>query len=497
MGRMTSAGAGGLARRIFKNTVVLLVARVIGRATTLVLTLMIAGWLGADDLGVFSAAVAVWGALTIASDAGAVQYLIRELSTEPARTGPYLVHLGVLATVVALGVTLVAELVVHNVGYRADLEQGVSIALLAVLPRVLNGIQTAAFIAHGRAELETITTAVSHSFYLGVSAVLLATGHGVESVLLSFVAMHYLATIFYFVLISRFIARLPLRFDPRLARRLIGEVKTFAATSALAALFARPEVIILSLFATPAQVGYYGAAMRLAEVWLLVPQVFMTNVYSALSRSEHERDGRFLTIQGKAIKYILAFCLPLTAGMVAGADAIVPALYGDGFGPSVELLQLLAVSLVFASLMEVFWPSLFARGRQASVLRIQIFMIGVRLGIGSWLAASLAALGAAISALASTIVHLSLLIAAARRHGGHASIVASSWRFVLAAGLCGGVTWLAAGQLSSWLVFPLAALTYVALVVVLRAFSAEDVRMFRSLLPARRARATTLSSPGG
>ncbi|HEX2232437.1 MAG TPA: oligosaccharide flippase family protein [Thermoleophilaceae bacterium] len=480
------SGAGG-ARRIFKNTAVLMLARVISRVSTLVLTLMIAAWLGADDLGVFSAALAVWGALTIASEAGAVQYLIRELSKDPSLTGRYVVHLSAVAVPLALVVTLLAELVVRNVGYSSDLERGVSIVLLGVLPRVLNGIQTAAFIAHGRTEFETIPTFLTNAIHIAVSAVLLATGHGVEAVLISFVAMHYLATACYFTLIARYIARLPLELDFRLMGRLVTEVKAFAATSALAALFSRPEVILLSLFASPAQVGYYSAAMRVAEVWLFVPQVFMSNVYSALSRSEHQRDGRFLPIQGKAIKYTLAFSLPLTAGMVAAADPIIATLFGEGFQDSVVPLQLLAVSLTFASLMEVFWPSLFARGRQASVLRIQLMMLAVRLGVGSWLAASLAALGAAISALASSVVHLGLLIAAARRHGGHAPIVSSSWRLVLAAAATGAVTWVVADLLDIWLAIPVAAASYFAAAVVLRAFSAEDVSLFRSLLPARRA----------
>ena len=162
-----------------------------------------------------------------------------------------------------------------------------------------------------------------------------------EAVLLAFVAMQYIVTATYFVLIARFITPLRLAFEWPLARRLAGEVKAFAATSALGALFARPEVIILSLLSTPAQVGYYGAALRVAEIWLFVPQVFMSNVYSVLSHSHHVRDGRFFAIQGRAIKYILAFILPLAFGMVVMAEEIVTTLFGPDFAPAADLLRLL------------------------------------------------------------------------------------------------------------------------------------------------------------
>jgi hypothetical protein len=44
--------------------------------------------------------------------------------------------------------------------------------------------------------------------------------------------------------------RLPLRFDPGLAWRLVKELRSFAGSSALAALFARPEILMLSLLAS-------------------------------------------------------------------------------------------------------------------------------------------------------------------------------------------------------------------------------------------------------
>jgi len=468
-----------------KNTVVLIAARVISRATTLVLTLLIAARLGAAGLGAFSTAMAIWGALTIVSEAGAIQFLIRELSKDPSRTSSYVVHLSVVAAGLAVLVIGGVELIARNVGYSPDIEASVSIALLGILPRVLNGIQEAAFIAHGRTELETSTTFVASVAHVGLSAYLLGHGYGVQAVIASFVAGQYLVTLTYFVLISRFIVPLRLQFGWPLARRLIGEVKAFAATSALGALFARPEVIILSLVASPVQVGYYGAALRVAEIWLFVPQVFMSNVYSVLSHSHHVGDGRFLPVQGRAIKYTLAFCLPLSAGLFAAASDIIPALFGGGFGPSIDILRLLALSLTSYSLIEVFWPSLFATGNQVSVLRAQLVMVALRLGGCALAVTWLGALGAAVASAVNSAFHLALLVGAARRHGGHAPIVANGWRLGLAAVLTGGLTWLATQALDVWLAIPIAAASYAVAAFVFRAFSPDELRMLRGLMPSR------------
>jgi len=86
------------------------------------------------------------------------------------------VHLSVVAAGLAVLVIGGVELIARNVGYSPDIEASVSIALLGILPRVLNGIQEAAFIAHGRTELETSTTFVASVAHVGLSAYLL--GHG-------------------------------------------------------------------------------------------------------------------------------------------------------------------------------------------------------------------------------------------------------------------------------------------------------------------------------
>src|SRR5215212_7697546 len=100
MARGPSSGATG----VLRNTVVLAAARIIDRVSTLVIALLIAAKLGADGLGAYSVAMAVYGLIALAGDAGATMFLIREISKEPARTAAYVVHLSVVA--VAVSVTL-------------------------------------------------------------------------------------------------------------------------------------------------------------------------------------------------------------------------------------------------------------------------------------------------------------------------------------------------------------------------------------------------------
>jgi O-antigen/teichoic acid export membrane protein len=468
---------------VAKNTAVLAVARIIERGTTLVLTLIIASKLGAAGLGTFATALAIFGVISVAGEAGATLFLIRELASDRSRTGSYIVHLSILGLGASLVVTAAAEVVVRHVGYSAGVVDSVSLILLAIAPRTLNTIQEGAFVVYGRTEFETITTFVSSAIFLGVSLLLLSNGYGITSVVAAFVVLEYVVTIVYYVLIARSIARLEWKFQWPLARRLIKEVKAFTGSSALAALFSRPEIIILSLIAGATQVGYYGAAVRIAEVGLFVPEVFLNNVYPMLARARIAGSQRFGAVQAKAIRYSMAFALPLTAWIVVEARPIIETLFGPGFGPSVVLLQLLAVNLTVYTLLEVFWRSVSAQGRQDVVLRVMVVIVATRLSLGVAFIYPWLALGAAISALLSSSLHALLLGRSVRGSGVPPRVVSVVWPFAVAATIMGGASWLAAQWLSIWVVTPLAAAIYFAVLAALHAFPAEDLRALRTMRP--------------
>jgi O-antigen/teichoic acid export membrane protein len=451
-------------------------------------TLLLAAKLGAAGLGTYSTAMAVYAVIAIAGEAGVTMFLIRELGRDTSRTASYVVHLSVLALGVSALLTAGAELVIRHVGWSGQVEDAVALVLLAILPKTLNSIQEAVFVVHGRTEFETFSTLVTSAIYVAASVWFLAHGYGVQPLILAFVILEYLVTVVYYVLITGRIAKLRWHFEWPLARRLLGEIKSFTGSSALAALFARPEIIILSLISSIREVGYYSAAVRISEIWLFLPQVFLNNVFPLLTRACETGAERFAEVQAKTIKYCMAYSLPITVGMVALAGPIILALFGPAFAPSVPELRLLAVNVTLFTLMGVFWRSVSARGRQDTVLRVQIVIIATRLTSGVGFVLWLASLGAAIATTLCTGLHVVLLERVVRRAGIPARIVAHTWRFGLAAAVMGVASWVTVQVVTVWVVIPFGALVYGGCIVALRALPREDIRTLRSLLPGRLAR---------
>ena len=98
-------------------------------------------------------------------------------------------------------------------------------------------MQEAVFLAHARAHYETAVRAVSSLAYVAVSVWLIERGADVPDVLLVFVAFEGAVTIAYFVLIAGRIASLRVRPSAPTARGLARELRPYAASAGLAALF--------------------------------------------------------------------------------------------------------------------------------------------------------------------------------------------------------------------------------------------------------------------
>jgi O-antigen/teichoic acid export membrane protein len=471
------------------NSAVLAVSRVLERTSGFVVGVLIAHQLGAAGLGVFAAAWAIYGLIAIAGTGGTTDFLVREISRDRSRTAQYTVHLSIVAVVFSTALTLVAQLVVRAVGYSPDLRDGVAIILLAILPRVLNGLQEGVFVAHGRVVYQTFTRFWSSMTYVALAAWMLAHGAGVASLLAVFVALEYLVAIVYFIIINQAIVRLRARVRWSLMVRLTREIKAFAGSSLIAALFARPEIILLSLLATEAQIGVYSAALRIVEIPLTVAEVLMINVFPLLSESFRTAEERFRFWQTASVRALSAFSLLFAAGCLAMADDVVGVLYGSDLQAAATVLRILSINVAFFSLVAVFWRALVARERQGLNLALQTFTVGVRLTTGVALIAPFAAVGAAISSAFSSALHLLLLGRATARSGAPVSIVRVSWRFALAAAGSGLLMW----GLSQWLPWLAATLlgaaAYGPLLVAVGAITPTDRMLLRRVRARARASA--------
>lgn len=469
-------------RKIFRNTLALVGSRAIERVSSVALGLFVARYLGATGLGIYSTAMVFFGLILLAGEMGATNFLVRELSKDRSCTNTYLVHLGGITVLLSMGMMLVSWIVTSKLGYSKELTAGIHIVILAIIPGVLKTIQEAVFVAHQRVEFITYSSLIAAVVNTGTTMYLLQHGYRSTGVLLSFAIVQYVVSLCYFVFINSYISRVQWRFNVRFAFGLLKEVKTFAGCSLLGGLIARPEILILSVFRDEAQVGFYSAALRIVDLWQLVPQTYMTNVFPVLARAEHSADcQKARVLVEKSIKYLLTLSLPLLVGIFVAGGPILRLAYGPGFEIAIPLVRVLAWSMPLASVSSVLWRLLVARDQQHLVLRAQLGVTLFRLGGGVALIAWSSALGAALTMTVSMLLYNFLLEFYVWRGGTRFEVFREAWRIAVAAVAMGPVAAYLINRSQIWITVPLAAAAYTGFMILLRGFAPDDFALIRKV----------------
>jgi O-antigen/teichoic acid export membrane protein len=472
-------------QKVARNTAVLAVATLIDRASSILLVFVLSRIVHASGLGIHAATIALYGLLLMLAEVGVSSFLVREVAKDRDKTQQYVLHLSVIGIIAGLVVMGVAALILPYLGYSLELRTCAYIVLLAIIPGTINMLHEAMYVAHQRVEFQTYTTLVVTVGSLAASVSLLLLGYGVVSVIVVFVVTRYLTMFCYLFLTSYYIV--PFRGSLQLSFvcSLLREIRLFAASSFIAGFFARPEIILLSLFASEAQIGYYSAALKLVDLWNVLPETFMTNVFPVLSRFYHRADHQAKVLQERAVKYLFALSLPIAVGLMVAAEPIVYLFFGEEFAPAVIALQILAWNLPVSCLNSMLWRILVARDQQKRNVQVQLVTACTRIASGCVLIFMLGALGAAIATLGNLFLHSHLLARFLQRDGIRLEVWRLTWRFAAAAAVMGVMVWVLRSHTHLSLVVPVAAGLYAILLFVLRAFSADELTLVSSLLPAR------------
>jgi len=89
--------------------------------------------------------------------------------------------------------------------------------------------------------------------------------------------------------------------------------------------------------------GYFGAAIRVLDVAMVVPVALVAAVYPVLARTP-PADPQFRRVTVQSAEMLLLLGLPVTLILGYGADWITATVYGAPYGPTAPLLSVLGVA---------------------------------------------------------------------------------------------------------------------------------------------------------
>lgn len=132
-------------------------------------------------------------------------------------------------------------------------------------------------------------------------------------------------------------------------------------------------ILILGLVATPPEVGYFGAAMRIFVALHAFVYLYFFNQLASLARAWHARDASLDTLIAQSLRRVAGVCLFSVPVWILTSPLVIRIAYGPEFAPAAVPLAWLAVVFGFAWLDGHYRFSLIAAGYQHIEMYSQLF----------------------------------------------------------------------------------------------------------------------------
>ena len=375
-------------RLLVRNVSHLGIGQVASTALGVLLAAVIGRALEPAQLGVFYIVLGINSFVSFIIDWGQSTYLVREMargrSDEPELIGSALVF-RLATTILSFAVAILIALML---GYGGQVVELTLLAIAAAIPVSLFTPFDCSFRARDRMDVDAFANIVGKVVTLVATAIAVHIGGGLTAVIL----VQGIGGIS--ILLVGIIAAQRLGIGVKAPEmKVLEELLKYGApiaTSVLAiALQPFVEILVLSTFAGPAVVGWYGAFRSIYNVVVSPAMILLGATFPELSRVSRSLPDlrRMLDATGRVLFVAAAF----TASVVlVFADHMVAILYGHGrLEESASILRVSAIFIPLMFLSVLLANVLFAVGRNKplvviNIVKIAVFAIVSCMFIGYW-----------------------------------------------------------------------------------------------------------------
>jgi O-antigen/teichoic acid export membrane protein len=467
-----------------RNTIWYGLITVLGLASGLAMSVVLARGLGPALMGDFSFVVWMFRTLEAVAGLGFGLALVRYSADALARNEPGVARgvIGVLfrwqlvsVLAVSLG-TIALTLVLAPPSLRWPLVIGA----LGLIPMTIETTFMRATYGAQRYDLTAQVSAIKTALLLAISIAAVMMGAGLTGIILG----QALGTVLSCTLQVRGALSLyPRRAEavgPALREELGRYLLSLSVVRVLETLvWERSEIFFLKLWVPSQEIAFYSLAAGLASRAMIVPAIFVGALLPALA-SLHGAgdDAEFRRVYRAALRSVALVGAPIAAVSAGVAPALVGVLYGEAYGPIAMLYRLLVAVSLLGVMRDVAWAGLRAAGDRRSMLTATAVTAVVDLALAAMLVRPYGTLGAVAANTVAQVTVSVWAFVALRRMKGAGLPVGDLPRIGVAAVFALAATWAAASHAHGVAALLLATAagiaTYAATCILVGAVSARD-----------------------
>jgi O-antigen/teichoic acid export membrane protein len=475
--REDEEAAAGTMRRVAKNSLLPMMANLVGRLIDLGFAIIVVRTLGPEGQGRYTLAIVFIGYFDILTNFGLNVLLTREVARDRSKANYYLsntVALRLLLWLISLPF-IAAYIYVMKLPW--DTAAAIALFALGLVPSNLAAALSSVFYAYEKMEYPAAVTIITTVSRVALGTTVLLAGWGIAGLAGSSVVVNTgTALLLFYPLYTRFFRPRP-EIDGKAGRAMLVESYPLMINHFLATIFFRIDTLLMKPMLgaqADAAIGYYGTAYKFIDGLNIIPSYLTMAIFPLMSRYAQEASDALRRAYVLSLRLLLLLALPLSTGIFLLADRIILLFFGEKMLPgSGQALALLIWFLPFSFINSVTQYALIAVNQQRFLTRA--FIIGATFNVVAnlLLIPRYSFVGAAVTTVLSELVLFLPFYYSVRRHITPLPFLELFWRPIVASAVMGSVIWLARGQ-PLLLIVLIAMVAYAVALLAFGAVTKED-----------------------
>jgi O-antigen/teichoic acid export membrane protein len=336
--------------RYFANTSWLFGEQMLRMASGLLVGIWVARYLGPEQFGVFSYAIAFVAIFGSVAKLGLDGIVVRELVNEPQKRDIYLgtaFWLKLIGALAMLAIIAFATLFTSNDHttnlYIFIIASGIIFQSFEVVDFYFQSKVLSKFVSLSKMAQLLLSSLLKIYFVL--------TGADLFwFVVVSLIDQFTLAVALYIAYTYQKLGSFYRHFDLRIAKKLLKNSWPLIFSSLVVMIYMRIDQVMIKEMLGAKEVGLYSAAVRLSEVWYFIPMVITSSLFPAIFSAKKVSKELYYTRLQRLYTFMVWAAIAIALPITFLSDWLVTLLYGEVYRDAGQVLMIHIWTNVFVYL---------------------------------------------------------------------------------------------------------------------------------------------------
>ena len=362
-----------IVKTLFKNTVWLGLAQIFNTITGILISVLLARYLGDVDYGKYVFVISFVHLFSVLLNFGFSNYFVNEISQNKSKLKDYLQNTLFIKIFISFLFLLIIFIAVNFSGKSEEVRNYVYIMSVSLIFTSFLDLYYSVFRSHNKMSHQTLFMASVSIFNLLFIIIGVYLDLSLYFILLVFFASYFINFILASIFIHRNYVTIGLKFNPKLCKKLIISVLPFILSAVFVRIYHDMDQVMLSFMKGDQVTGWYGADYKILMAINMLGGVYYSVYHPVVARLYKRNKEKLETLVKATIKMTYLLVIPAAVGVSILAKKIIVLFYGSEYQGGTLALQILIWSIVFTLVNQA-----FGRIMQASKnMKAYTFAIGI------------------------------------------------------------------------------------------------------------------------